>query len=168
MAINTIDGFSKEPEEVKYKGIDLTTWLQDNESVTDWKVEAYEVSPTTFHKFDLEGVSYFDLVTYDDDNNIVDEKTRWEVGDDWENARITIQRPVDVNEVTETIIVGDNIGSDDPNDWVQRVNAGKFRVGIQGGEVGYTYRVSILFETDSGRGEQLHFPVNIIDVVDVE
>lgn len=168
MAIDTIEGFTKEPEEVKYKGIDLTTWLQDNELVTNWYVEAYEIAPTTVRGFDLDGVSYIDIIASDEEGDVVDSEERWEMDDDWSNARFVVQRPVDVTEVTEDIVVGEGIGADNPNERIHRVNEGKFRIGIKNGEVGYTYRISTRFDTDANRTEQFHFPVEIIDVTDVE
>lgn len=164
MSTDTIDGISKEPEEVKFKGIDLTTWLQDSESVTDWYIEAYEITPETAKSFDLSNVQYLDVITYNEDGEVVNEETRWEMSNEAEIANLTVQRPVNTTEVTESIIVGEHFGTNDPNKWVQRVNEGKYRIGIKNGEVGLNYRISVSFDTDSGRTELIHFPVTIIDV----
>jgi len=167
MSKDILDGITKEVEEVEYKGIDLREWLEEEEDVVQRTVSAHEISPQIVKEYDLEDVKYIDITTYDENEEVVHEESRWEMSDESSKARFQIQRPAQATEVTEDIIVSEGIGSDDPKYWVQRMNRGRYRVGVKDGQVGFTYRVTVQFETEANRTKTVHFPVEIIDVTQV-
>lgn len=163
MADDILEGITKEVEEVEYKGIDLRNWLEEGEDVVSRDVEAYEVYPRTIKEFNSEDIKYIDITTYDADNNVINEESRWEMSDDFTRAIFQIERPSQSADVTEDIIVSEGTGSSDSSYWVQRIDYGRYRVGIKNGEINTTYRVSVTFETEANRTKIVHFPVEIID-----
>lgn len=168
MSTDIISGVEKEPGEVEFKGIDLaTSWLESEEEVTDFYVEAYEVVPVTAKQYPLDDIAYMDITTYDENNNEVDPTTRWDISDDWNQINMVVERPTQQSEVTSELILGEHLGYDDPHEWVQRIERGKFRIGVQNGEPGQSYHVMVRFTTDADRVEQIHFPVDVKEVREV-
>lgn len=166
--MDIIQGITKEPDETKYKGIDLASnWLMEEESVVQAYIYAYEVVSTSLREFNLDDIRYIDIITYDKDYNIVEQVTEWEMSDEWTIAKLTVESPMEVEEVTEEIISGEKVGRDDPNKWFLIPDEGEYRIGITNGEDGRDYHCMFKFETDSGRVEKLHFPVRIRSVQEV-
>ena len=167
MSKDILEGITKEVEEVEYKGIDLTQWLEEKEEVEQYRVEAYRSFPQSAKTFDLSDVSYIDIITYDEEEEVVHNESRWDVSEGSIEAVFEITKLSNDNKVTENIIVGENVGADSPDKWIEKIERGRYRVGVKNGEVGATYRVTLTFETDANRNKRVHFPVNIIDVTNV-
>lgn len=164
---DVINGISKEPDEIEYKPIDIeTNWLSEDEELTDLSVYAYEITDTTIKEFDLDNIEYLSITTHDSNHNIVNEESEWRMADDWTHAIFSVLSEQEKNEVTEDIVV-DETGSESPNNWIDQITNGKFRVGIKGGKVGDRYHVKIKFSTSANRTKILHFPVNIIEVLNI-
>lgn len=163
---DVISGITKEPDEVKYKGIDLSNWLETEEELESLYVYAYEVTDATLKGFDLNDVQYIDVKTYDEDHNVQDAQTEWEMADKWDEAKLMVQGSDTDVEITDEIVV-DETGSSNPNEWIDQVTDNKFRIGIRAGELGRKYHIMVQFSTSAGRVEKVHFPVEIIEVSDV-
>lgn len=163
MAEDTLTGIEKEPSEVKFKGIDLTTWLEEEEEVEDIWIYAYEQSSSLIKEFDNEDLKYIDITSYNEIHDIITSTEEWEIPDNWSSVRFIGQRESAPSEVTEEIIVGDQVGYDNPNRWIKKEDEGKYKVGIIGGDLGKEYSVKIEYETDAGRVENIYFPVKIVE-----
>lgn len=163
MSLNTISGIEKEPDEVKPKGIDLATnYLETEEDVNEFKIFVYKVVSKTLKQFDLTNVQYITIKTLDSNKDVVQEETEWEMADAWNSVKFLAQSTELAEEVTSDIIVPTD--NDNPNQWVKKVDDGKFKLNIQNGEVGETYHAIFKFTTDAERVEKLHFPITITEV----
>lgn len=164
---DVIEGLTKEPEEIEYKPIDLASnWLAEEEDVEEIYVYAYEVTDITIKEFDLSDVQYLSITTFDEDYEVVDQENEWKMADNWLNAKFSVFSEERSIEVTEDIIV-DETGSDNPNRWIDKIDNGKYRVGIKGGEVAEKFHIKIEFSTSANRHKVIHFPVDIIEIKDV-
>lgn len=166
--MDILEGITKEPDETKYKGIDLASnWLMEEENVEQAYIYAYEVVSTSLREFDLDDVKYIDIIAYNSDYEIVDQVTEWEMSEAWNTAKLAVESPEELEEVTEQVVSNRDVGRDDPNKWFLTPDDGFYRIGITDGEDGRDYHCVFRFETDTGREEKIHFPVKVRSVQEV-
>lgn len=162
--MDLLEGIEKEPDEVKFKGIDIAAnWLEEEEKVIDISVYAYEKKASVIKEFDLENIKYIDIIAYDQDYGVTSKEEEWEMPDSWETVKLVGQESSTADEVTGDLIYGESVGTSDPNSWIKKVDRGQYRVGIENGDIETGYLVTIKFETDANRIEKIYFPIEIVD-----
>lgn len=166
MAVDVIEGIEKEPEEIKFKGIDLATnWLEPEEDIESSKVRAYKTTDETIREIDLTEVKYVDINVYDADHELIEGPIEWEMSNSWETIVFLAQGEEDAEEVTDSIIV--NGDSDNPSSGIDRLENGRYKIGLENGVLGERYHIVTKFDTQANRIEWIHFPLEIVEVKNI-